>query len=218
MEVTPNGTLLAQPAATRMLGVLFSWLLHPLLLIVWITLYLLYGNRTVFLGIAPDDRLLVFLRIFSTSVFLPLVTVFLLKGLGFVQSIQLRTQKERIVPIVACITFFFWSFYVSKQLNDPLPLKAFLLGLFITASVSLLQNNYMKISLHTLGAGGLIALFLLLLFTNQLDSGWSLVLALAAGGLIGTSRLLTGSHRAVEIYAGYITGFVVQLIAWWILA
>ncbi len=63
--------------------------------------------------------MLVLLRVIGTSVFLPFMTVVLLKGLGFIDSIRLETQKERIIPYVACITFFFWSYYVSKKLEDP---------------------------------------------------------------------------------------------------
>ena len=220
MEVTEQGELAIPdnkvPRWQLLPARFFSYLLHPLLLVGWITLFLLYLNPSTFLGADGQERLLVLLRVFSTSLFLPLVTVLLLKGLGFIDSIQLRTQKERIIPYVACITFFFWSYYVAKQLDDPGELRAFLLGLFVTAAVALYLNNYFKISMHTLGAGGMTALFVLLLLSGRLDSGFWMVVALLLAGLIGTSRLLTGSHRPFEIYAGYLTGFVVQVICWWI--
>jgi len=220
MEVTQEGALsdngTSWPKPLVVLARFFSYLLHPLFLVGWITLFFLYFNPSTFIGTGADERLLVFLRVFSTSIFLPLVTVLLLKGLGFIQSIQLQTQKERIIPYVACITFFFWSYYVSKQLGDPEEFRAFLLGLFITASLSLFLNNYFKISMHTLGAGSMLALFVLLLFSGRLDNGFWMIVALLLAGITGTSRLLTNNHNPFEIYAGYITGFLVQLICWWI--
>lgn len=197
-------------------AVFFSYLFHPVFVIAWVVLFLLYRNNTVFVGMEQDMRLTVFLRVFSTSIFLPLVTVLLLKGLGFIQSVQLRTQKDRIVPYVASITFFFWSYYVSKQLNDPLALRAFLLSAFIAASASLLINNYMKVSMHATGVGGMLALMLLLLFSNQLDDALPLLVAILITGITCTSRLLVSDHRPAEITVGLVAGALIQLVAWMI--
>ena len=219
MLVTSHGTLEPEPPLHPVLRIgatLVSWLLHPLLLIVWVLLYLLFENPNVFLGWLPDKKVLVLLRIASTSVFLPLVTVLLLKGLGFVQSIRLETRKERIVPIIASLTFFFWSYYVSKQLNDPMELRAFLLGLFVSACSALVMNNYFKVSLHTLGAGGMLAFFTLLLLSGQLQSGLWFVGILLAAGAIGSSRLLLRNHIAFDVYMGYIVGILIQVVCWWI--
>jgi hypothetical protein len=225
LEITGKGVLKEAEATAQVfhpvikaLGVFFSYLFHPLLLIVWVSLYLLYVNDSVFLGLDSYDRLKLFLRIISTSVFLPLVTVLLLKALGFIQSIQLHTQKERIIPYVACITFFFWSFYVARQLNDPAPLKAFLLTLFISASAGLIINNYFKVSMHAMGAGGLLAFFILLLFNGKIESGLPITLAVFIAGITCTSRFIAGRHHAFDIGFGFFTGMVLQFICWWIVS
>jgi hypothetical protein len=198
----------------KVYSVFFSYLFHPLFLIAWVTIYLLYRNDKIFLGLKSAERMIVFLRIFGTSIFIPLVTVFLLKALGFIQTIQLKTQRERIIPYVACITFFFWSFYVSKQLNDPPEFTAFLLSLFISSIAALLINNYFKVSMHAIGAGGLTAFFILLLFADKLNDMISFVAAIVIAGIICSSRLISGNHSPFEIYFGFIAGFILQLIAW----
>ena len=148
---------------------------------------------------------------------MPIVTVLLLKGLGFIDSIQLRTQKDRIIPYVACITFFFWSFYVSKKLGDPSELTAFLLSVFIASSASLLINNYMKVSMHAIGVGGLVAFFSLLLFANRLDDVFSLLLVFLIAGITTTSRFIVSDHNPAEITVGFITGVLIQAVTWFIL-
>jgi hypothetical protein len=219
LEITPEGELQEKTTATLLLraaGTFFSWLFHPLLLIVWISVYLLYINDLIFLGMDSFDRMKIFLRIISTSVLLPLITVLLLKGLGFIQSIQLRTQKERIIPYVACITFFFWSFYVSKKLQDPVELRAFLLTLFISASAGLLINNYIKVSIHGMGAGSLFLFFILLLFTGRIEESLPLLAAVFISGIICTSRFLVSDHSPFEIGFGFTAGALIQLVCWWI--
>lgn len=222
MNVTGKGELQEEkktyPSPIRLLAGLLGYLLHPVFIIGWVTIYLLFRNEFVFTGMAREDKLLVFLRIFSTSVFLPVVTVLLLKGLGFIESIHLHTQKERIIPLVACITFFFWSFYVSKQLNDPLELRAFLLATFLCASAALLMNVTHKVSLHIQGAGIAVAFFILLLFHQSLADIPALTIVILVAGLGGSARLLQEKHTPFEIWSGFFSGMALQLLSWWILS
>ncbi len=205
------------PAVLRFFASFFSYLFHPLFMIAWVTLYLLFRNSLVFIGETTFEKMVVFLRVFSTSIFLPVVTVLLLKALGFISSIQLGTQKDRIIPYVACITFFFWSFYVSKRLGDPSELTAFLLSVFIASSASLLINNYMKVSMHAIGVGGLVAFFSLLLFANRLDDVLSLLLVFLIAGITTTSRFIVSDHKPAEITVGFITGLLIQAVTWFII-
>lgn len=220
MEVTQNGALQTSDkrSVVDILLTIISWALHPVFLIIWVTAYLLYLHPRVFLGLDASQKNLVLLRVIATSVFLPLMTVLLLKGLGFIDSIRLRTQRERIIPYVACITFFFWSYYVSKKLGDPFELRAFLLALFLTASVSLLLNNYFKISMHGLGLGGANALLICMLFSGNMQDGFLLVLVFLLTGLAATARIKSGNHHPVEVYAGFISGLLIQFFSWWLLS
>ena len=205
------------PAAWLRLPALFiSYLFHPLFLITYTAAYLIYGSTDLYLGAAEEKKFRTLLSILSSNLFLPLVTVLLLKGLGFAQSIQLKTQKERIIPYIACITFFFWSYYVARNLQYPHAMKGFLLGAFISVSAALLMNIYMKVSMHALAVGGVSALFAWLLLSAQIHHGFPPALAWVIAGITCTSRFLVSDHRAVEIYAGFIAGFFLQLIAFWI--
>jgi hypothetical protein len=95
-------------------------------------------------------------------------------------------------------------------------LRAFLLSAFVTASASLIINNYMKVSMHALGVGGMLAFFVLLLFANKLDDVSSLLVAVLITGITCSSRLIVSDHKTSEIYTGLITGIIIQLVAWMI--
>ena len=95
------------------------------------------------------------LSVFVITAFFPALTVFLLWRLGFSTSIYLRTQKERIVPYISSIIYFFWAFYVSKNLpGSPPVMTFFFLGIFLTMSLAVMANNYFKISMHAMAVGG----------------------------------------------------------------
>ena len=75
--------------------------------------------------------------------FFPLVTVLLAKGLGFLDSIYLKTQKERIIPYIACGVYYFWMAYVLR--NQPEFSKEVVqlsMAIFIASSLGLLVNIY----------------------------------------------------------------------------
>ncbi len=221
MEVSRQGRLHISKSPNNLAdyaSVVLSYLFHPIFLIGWVSAYLIYINPLVFVGLNAEERLLVLLRILGTSVFMPLMTVILLKALGFVSSIRLETQKERIIPYVACITFFFWSYYVSKKLGDPFELRAFLLALFLTPSIALIINNYIKISMHALGFGGANALFVLMLFGGKMNDGFMIALSFLLAGMVCVARLRGEHHKPFEIYLGYFTGAIIQLFSWWFLS
>jgi hypothetical protein len=220
MEVSQGERLHMKQAPRKTVdyaAILLSYIFHPIVLIIWMSAYLLYSNPLIFVGASSDEKMLVLLRVIGTSVFLPFMTVVLLKGLGFIDSIRLETQKERIIPYVACITFFFWSYYVSKKLEDPFEMRAFFLALFLTSSVSLILNNYVKISMHAIGLGGVNALLVLMLFSAKLSDGFILALSFLIAGLVSVARIKRLHHHPFEVYLGYFTGVIIQLFSWWFL-
>ena len=152
-------------------------------------------------------------------VFFPALTVFLLKAIGFIDSIFLKTQKDRIIPIIASNLFFFWMYLVFRnQLEIPLILTSFTFGVFLASSFALLANIYLRISLHAIGVGGSLGLFLVILYTNpEIPATLPLMLTILLTGLVCTSRMIVGKHTQAEIYLGIAIGLVAQLIASWFL-
>jgi hypothetical protein len=154
------------------------------------------------------------LIVFINAVAFPILAVVLLKAVGFIQSIFLKTQKDRIIPYMACGIFFFWAYLVFKnQTNYPLILSSFLLGVFLASSAALLANIYFKISMHATGVGGLLGIFLLIMKSNTMLMTWPLCIAIAITGLVCTARLLISDHSTKEIYIGLIAGLLSQFVA-----
>jgi hypothetical protein len=206
---------LHQPKPLRVLGKIFSYVFHPLFIPAYVIAYLIYMHPYAFSSLQEKQKGMKMISFSVITVFFPALTVFLLWRLKFADSIFLRTQKERIIPYVATITYFFWAWYVSKnQLENPPALVFFCLGLFICASVALMANNYFKISMHGLGVGGGMAFFILLAWVTIEPMGLPVSIATAIAGIVCTSRLLISDHHPAEVYWGLIVGVLSQYIAW----
>ena len=200
--------------AIRFPAQIVSVLLHPLFVPVYITAFLAYIHPLVFAGLNDFDKARFLASVFVNLTLLPAVTVFLLRRLKFIQSIQLNTQKERIIPYAAALIFSFWAWNVFRNVTyAPTAFVQFLLGTFIAVIAAWLANIYFKISMHALAAGGM--LYFITNICLQLDGGSGLYIAVAIflAGIVCTSRLIVSAHRPFEIYAGLILGAASQWIA-----
>ncbi|MEP7106330.1 MAG: hypothetical protein ABI760_00080 [Ferruginibacter sp.] len=202
-----------QGQVIRFFAHLFSYVFHPLFIPLYVTWFLAFIHPGYFSGfsVLGKKRLLVLVAI--NAVAFPAITIILLKGLGFIHSIFLKTQKDRIIPYIASMTFFFWTQYVLREQNYvPRILVAFMFGVFISCSAALIANIYYKISMHAIGMGGLVGLFLVIMQQDTMLMTWPLSLAFLLAGLVCTSRMIVSDHRPKEIYAGLMVGMVCQFV------
>lgn len=195
-----------------------SYLFHPLFIPVYVSWFLVYLQPYLFSSFNKWDKALVIFRFFIMYTLFPLITVLLAKGLGFVSSIQLKTQRERVIPFIACGMYYFWMWYVlHNQPEFPSAVVALTFAIFLASSIGLLANIYMKISMHTIGIGVMVAFVILLAFRQDTTSfGIYIAIALFVSGVVCTARMIASDHTEKEIYVGLFTGVVSQLISWYI--
>ncbi|HRP32477.1 MAG TPA: hypothetical protein PKV73_11320 [Agriterribacter sp.] len=204
--------------AVRTMAHFFSWLFHPLFLGLYLAAYLIYLDPEYFVGMNMAEKTQSLLIYLINAVFFPLISVLLCKGLGFIDSVYLKTQKERIILYAICMIFFFWTFYVFKNKSGvPVVIAQMSLGIFIAVIIDFIANIFLKISMHATGVGGAIGLFTVLLFTTQGMVALPLAAAILIAGLTCTSRLIVSDHRMPDIVTGLLAGFTGQWIAVWFL-
>ena len=200
--------------AIRFAASLLSYLFHPLFVPVIIAWFLI-NVQPQFFASGERNHLIVLIRFFVSYSFFPLVTILLLKGLGFISSIFLKTQKERIIPYMACGIYYFWMAYVFRHQPEFAPQVVQLtMAIFIASSIGLIANIYMKVSMHAMSMGvGLAFITLLSLDTAGFTLYMSLALLLT--GMVCTARMIVSDHTPAEIYMGLLVGIVSMLIAVW---
>jgi hypothetical protein len=211
-----------QPPLIRWMATLISYIFHPVFVPVYVVMFMVYLHPFQFTGFSPAQKIRIVMMSAVSFTFFPLVTVLLLKALKFIDTIYLHTQKDRIIPIIACMIWYFWVWYVWKNFgktNDsidmPLPLVQFAFATFLSTVIALLLNVRMKISLHAISMGILSAFFCLLAFTQELNFSVYLSAAIFITGLVCASRLIVSNHKQSEVYGGLLAGIISMLIAWW---
>lgn len=197
---------------------IISYIFHPLFIPTYVFLFLISQFPYEFGGITEYQLQLRLFSLFWLTAFFPAFAVFLLWRLKFSESIFLRTQKERIVPYIITMFFYWWMYYLSRNFTDqPSVLKFFYMGIFMATVFGLVLNNYFKISLHAMGVGGAMAAIILFSFHYQVPLGFAISMATLLTGLICTSRFLVSDHTNKEIYTGLFVGIGCQLVAYYFL-
>ncbi|MBN8863727.1 MAG: hypothetical protein J0H92_10165 [Sphingobacteriales bacterium] len=202
-----------QSIGLRAVANIISYVFHPLFVPVYMVLFLTV-TPPFFVGVSEQNKLLMVVRFIVMYSFFPFITVLLLKGLGFIDSIFLRTQRERIIPFVATGVYYFWMWYVLRKQPVHPALVELSLAIFLASSVGLLLNIYMKVSLHAMSMGVMLGFLCILALTETASYTMALSITCLLTGLVCTSRLIVSNHRPVEIYTGVFTGILAILTAW----
>jgi hypothetical protein len=205
------------PSALTIPAKVISYVFHPLFIPSYVFFFLMKQFPYEFAGITEWQLKMRFFSIFWLTAFFPAFAVFLMWRLKFSESIFLRTQKERIVPYIITMFFYWWMYYLSRNFTDqPAVLKFFYMGIFIATVAGLILNSYFKISLHAMGVGGALAAVILFAMYYHMPLGVPISITTLITGIVLTSRFLVSDHTPLEIYSGLFVGIVCQVGAYWV--
>ncbi|MEO7172892.1 hypothetical protein [Flavobacterium sp.] len=204
-----------QHIVLRFFAHFFSVVFHPLFIPFYVVAFLVYYHPSYFSGFSYYTKVKLLLTTALNTVFFPAFAILVMKGLGFVKSIFLRTQQDRIGPYLSSMIFYFWAARVFFKFQPELTpvLAIFMTGVFLTTAAALIANIFFKISMHAIGCGGMIGIFIIIMFSNTMLMTWPLCIALLITGLVCTSRLIVSDHTEKDIYLGLAVGLICQFAA-----
>jgi len=212
---------------------IFSVVFHPLFILTYMVLVLLWSNPFSFgwRHVAEADTLLII--VVMTSITLPLISILMMKLMGWINTFRMETRHERIGPYIASgIMYLTLYLHVSRADTFPPSLRVVTLGALLALWICFFINNFLKISIHAAGAGGLVGLVGLTKLTFGYDQaqigipgGVNIALpidyilygVIAIAGMVCTSRLILQVHDLKEVYIGFIVGLFSIILAYFII-
>ena len=217
----------------RALSYLISFVFHPLVLFVYMIVALMLVNPYMFRynNIAEAQDFFIWLCLMVIPI--PLITVFMMKALGWAETLSLKKKEERVAPYLVTGLLYLIMYLQLVKINSAIALQVATLGGVITLFGAFFVNNFFKISLHAAGSGALVSMVILtLLFYsgetfilrwNELNLGEYqaisvLYAAILLTGIICTARLYLKEHNLTEIYSGLVLGFFAPLISFYFIA
>lgn len=180
-----------------------SLVLHPVFLPIIAAAIYLYVLPTPLITVQKY----VVLGVVAGSTFLvPLLTLYLLKRIGYVKSNEAKSIEERKIPVLIMMVNFL---FLGKALQEIWQVKeltvlgyATALALLITRLGFYVQT---KISLHMIGMAGLLG-FTLVYGVNYSYPSITIGVLIFLTGLLATARLQLKAHTAIEVGIGTLLG------------
>lgn len=194
---------------SKQLAWFFSILLHPSLILCYSVIFLFKYCYTI-ISLAPENIWVVFGVTFVLSVVMPYSAVFLLLNTGVIKNWHLARRKDRVVPLLVTgicqgvLTYMFLQHVTMHNMLVVLTSTSVLLSVF-----AIFVTFFYKISLHAMGVGSLLGMFIALqLKFAEFDLLLPFLVALILGGVVLSSRLKLKAHGLDELISGCVSGLV----------
>jgi len=195
----------------KQIAKVISTLFHPLLLPTY-ALLLLFSTNIYFVLILPSQlKFLMLGFVFITTFVLPSIMMFILLKAEMIKSLQMESNNERVIPLIIVSGFFFATYYFLREAPQSGIFNLFILGATILVLMCLLINFLYKISVHMVAIGGLLGTFTGLALIFHQDLTLIIFSIIIIAGIIGFARLKLKAHTPMQVYLGFLLGFVFML-------
>ncbi|MGB0886214.1 MAG: hypothetical protein ACPGR5_07295, partial [Chitinophagales bacterium] len=184
-----------------------SLIFHPIFMPIYMAFIVVEMNPTTFVDLHGKAYNLKLGMLTMLMVGFPLISIAIMKGLGFIESFKMQGTKERFIPMIAVATFYLWAFTMYKPTSqmqyasEPL-LANMILGCVLGVFMAFFFNSFYKISFHTIAAGGFVAMVMNIMPYSTFNLTPFLILSILLAGLIATARLYLKEHTSKEVYMG----------------
>ena len=154
-----------------------------------------------------------FVLIVLSTLVIPMISIIGFRLSGTVKSLQMKDIKDRILPF--SITTLFYAmivyYFFKKTEFDPILWQTLAL-ITVTILGLTLTTIFWKMSAHMTGVGGLLGLvFILGMKFQTFQVLFPMLLCIGLTGIIASCRLFLNAHKPLEVYIGFLYGFLMCL-------
>ena len=192
---------------------IISSLFHPLIMPIFGLLIIFNTDSYINYAIPIELKEAVLFLVGTCTFIIPLLLTLLLLNRKIINSLEMESQKERIIPYAFTIIFYVFTLYLLKRAPIPPIIFNFVIGATLSVILAFIINIKWKISAHMIGIGGLVGALCCVSILLEIYITPYIIFALFIAGLIGSSRLELKAHTQLQIYIGFIIGIICQIIS-----
>jgi hypothetical protein len=194
----------------------FSVMFHPLFIPLY-GLLLVYSSPTLLYYIPFQLKRTIFIMVLANNVLLPLSLAAVLYYRGAIKTFNARDRNERVVLLTFAMVMYTITALLLLKIQVPNLFRAYFISIAVVTLVTLIITSFYRISLHAAGIGGLLSLTIFMILLYDITSAWQLVMVLALGGAVMSSRLYLNDHTPTEVWTGLFAGAGVMSLSLFLL-
>lgn len=196
----------------KLIANILSFLFHPVFMPV-IGLLILFNSGIYLSELTRQYQNMILMITALCTILLPLSMIPALIYLRHVQNFSLDERRERLIPLFfTTVCFYVAHHLLQKFLNGVSIFSVFLLASSFVVLILLIVSLYWKISIHSAGIGGILALIAVLSMGFSIDMTFFLGSAVLVAGLLFSARLALESHTVIQLTTGFLSGFAVVFV------
>lgn len=195
----------------RKLSAGLSWVLHPLLLPLYMMALLLTMTAFAYYPVGVKLYLAWVVTLYTTVI--PVLALGVLRSLGRISDFRVDDRRERALPLLLGAVCYVLCAVTIARVPSAIFVRKFMIAAACCEVMCLLVSLRWKISLHLTGMGAFVALLVVM---NVVGAGRLLVpltIALLGAGALASARLYLGCHNGAQVAAGFFGGFAVATLA-----
>jgi len=189
---------------------LFSYILHPIFISMYATLFYLYCKEDIFTN---REKYYVLFQILIITVLVPILFFMLLRSTGHVKSVMVPETSQRQIPLL--LQCFLYILLVKRSIiiaRYP-ELHFFFLGALFSTIIALILSFFkIKASLHMMAISGLAFFVIGLNIHLKMQNPYWTALLVLLTGIVASSRLEMEAHTNKELIIGLMTGVFPQIL------
>jgi hypothetical protein len=184
-----------------------SVIFHPLFMPVY-GIAIIFSAPTLFGYLPFNVKKLLFLIVLINNVLVPLSLMPLFRYRNIISSWSFDSRRDRVIPLLITTILYSTTSFIIFRFPIPGFLKSFFLAAFFVSLTVTVINFWWKISIHSVGAGSITALVLILSLKMYSPLLWYLIAAIITAGLVLSSRLKLNTHNPQQVWIGFLTGYI----------
>jgi hypothetical protein len=189
---------------------LFSYILHPIFISMYATLFYLYCKEDIFTN---QEKYFVLFQILIITILVPVLFFLLLKSTGHVNSVMVHETSQRKIPLILQCFLYILLVKRSIVITRYPELHFFFLGALFSTIIALICSLFkIKASLHMVAISGFAIFVIGLNIHLQMQNPYWSALLILLTGIVASSRLEMNAHTPKEILLGLSIGVFPQLL------
>ncbi len=157
-------------------------------------------------------QLMIFGLMVSSTIALPLLILFIYFKSNFISSMQMEEKSDRNLPYLIMLVTYTIIYLLFLKVSLPDVFHRYLLGNIIICLIVILINLRFKISIHTIGIGGLTGALIGISSRLMINLNIIIFLLILLSGIIGFSRLRLNAHKPSEVYSGFLLSLIFYIL------
>ena len=196
---------------------IISTLFHPLILPTLGIIVIFNSGSYMDYFLLYNSRKIVLVIVFLSTMVLPLTFVPFYLFQKIIKTIQMESNRERLVPFFITFCLYIFCYYLLYRIGSPAIINKMILAGATSILVLFLLSIKWKISAHMIGIGGFTGALIALSFLLKVNMQYYIIASVLVSGIIGYARLRLLAHSPKQIYIGWFTGLIISFIILFVL-